>query len=118
MNILLWILQFVLAFWNVSGGLFMLNNYQLIAQNWALNSLPREFWIILAILQVIFAIGVLLPSKINSVYKINIISAVVLALISVLGLSLYNSYQGRGIFWGLIPTFIALFVAYQRAKGK
>lgn len=40
MNILLWALQILLALYNMIGGIYMVNNYEKLANLWALNALP------------------------------------------------------------------------------
>jgi hypothetical protein len=44
MNILLWVLQILLALWNMIGGIYMVNNYEKLAKVWALNALPKPAW--------------------------------------------------------------------------
>ncbi len=113
MNILLWILQVLLALWEAVGGVYVVNNYDKIANGWALNALPKSFWIAIGVLQVLFALGLILPGA--KLRKQNSIAAVGLALLSLLGIALYFQYSGfPGILWGLIPAILAGFVAYKR----
>lgn len=108
MNILLWVLQILLALYNMIGGIYMVNNYEKIANVWALNALPKPAWMALGLLQVLFAIGLVLP-------KLTPISAACLAVISLLGIALYIAYAGfPGILWAVVPAILAAFVAYGR----
>jgi hypothetical protein len=117
MNILLWVLQILLALWNIIGGSFMLNNYEKLANTWALNSFPKPVWIALGTLQILFSIGLILPGTSGVLHKLISISAACLTVISLLGIVLYTQYSGfPGILWGLIPAILAAFVAYKR-KG-
>jgi hypothetical protein len=90
------------------GGLYMMNNYGNLANPWALNTFPKSFWIVLGLLQVLFAVGLVVP-------KVTAISAIYLALISLLGLTLYAAYAGfPGMLWALLPAVLLIFIAYGR----
>ena len=114
MNILLWLLQILLALWNTTGGVYMVNNYEKLAKVWALDALPKPVWIILGALEILFALGLVLPGAIKVLPKLTPISAVCLAVISLLGIALYVAYAGSGILWALVPAVLAAFVAYGR----
>jgi hypothetical protein len=118
-NILLWVLQVLLAAWNVIGALYMVNNYGMLANAPALNALPKPGWIALGVLQVLFALGLVLPGALKALPKVTPISAAGLAVISLLGLGLYTAYAGfPGMLWGVVPAVLAAFVAYERLTGS
>ena len=107
MNILLWVLQILLALWNVTGGIYTLFHYDQLKGGWGSN-LPKSVWVILCVLQVLFAVGLLLPKQAP-------IAAVYLTLNSLLGCVLFAQYAGfPGMLWGVIPAILAAFVAYGR----
>ncbi len=113
MNIVLWILQILLALWNVIGGFFILHNYEKIANERALSALPTPLWIALGVLQILLALGLLLPGTRFS--KPISIAAALLAIVSLLGIELYTQYAGfPGMLWGVIPALLAGFVAFKR----
>ena len=113
MNILVWVLQILLALWNIIGGIFIVNNYEKVATESALNTLPKPVWIILGVLQILFALGLILPGA--NLRKPNSIAAACLAILSLLGIALYSQYAGfPGMLWGVIPAILAAFVAYKR----
>jgi hypothetical protein len=115
MNILLWVLQILLALWNMIGGIYMVNNYEKLANVWALNALPKPAWIALGVLQALFALGLVLPGALRVLPKLTSISAACLAVISLLGMALYVQYTGfPGILWAVVPAILAAFVAYWR----
>lgn len=108
MNILLWVLQILLALYSIIGGLYMINNYEMLANAWALSSLPKPAWLVLGIIQILLAIGLVLP-------KLTIISAIGLVVISLMGLALYAAYAGfPGLLWGVGPAILFALVAYGR----
>ena len=113
MNILLWVLQILLALWNIVGGIFVVNNYEKVATESALNALPKFMWIAIGVLQIVFALGLILPGA--ALRKATPIAAVLLTLLSLFGIVLYTQYSGfPGILWGVIPAILAGFVAYER----
>jgi hypothetical protein len=115
MNILLWVLQILLAVWNMIGGIYMVNNYQQLANRWTLNAFPKPIWMALGALQILFALGLVLPRVTGVLRKLTPISAACLAAISLLGIVLYVAYAGfPGILWGVVPAILAAFVAYGR----
>ncbi len=117
MKIFVWILQILLALWEIVGGLYMAANHQLLASIWAAQFFPSYFWILLGAVQVILALG-LVSSVIKGISKkVVATSAILLALISLVGIVLYAKYAGfPGVLWGIIPALLLLFVAYERAK--
>src|SRR5690348_13614846 len=105
MNILLWVLQGLLAFWNLTGGGYEISHYQTLRASWA-KGLPKPVWILYGVLQILFAIGLVVPQ--SSAY-----SAVGLAVLSLLGCGLFARYAGfPGVLWGIVPALLAGFVAY------
>ena len=118
MNILLWILQVLLALYSLTGALYMMGNHADLAQVWALNTLPGAFWTLLGAFQIIFALGMVIPQKFLKLPRLTSISAGGLALIFLLGIALYSEYANfPGLLWGLIPAAVLAFIAYQRAEG-
>lgn len=116
MNILLWVLQILLALYNVVGGIYLINNYGQVANAWALNAMPKPAWMVLAVLQILFALGLVVPGALRMLPKLTLISAAGLAAISLLGIALYDAYAGfPGILWGVVPAILAAFVAYGRS---
>ena len=82
MNILLWVLQIMLAVWNIVGGIYMVNHYEKLANVWALNALPKPAWVALGVLQVLFALGLVLPGAVRMLPKLIPISAACLAVVT------------------------------------
>ncbi len=113
MNILLWVLQILLALWNIVGGMYIVHNYEKISNEWAMHALSGPAWIILGALQVLFAVGLLLPGEKSR--RATSFSAACLAVLSLLGIALYTQYTGfPGSLWGVIPALLAAFVSYKR----
>lgn len=118
-NIFLWILQILLALWNITGGIYMINNYGSLANPWALNALPKTVWAALGAIQVVFALGLVLPGAFRILPKLTSIAAICLSVISLLGIALYVAYAGfPGILWAVVPAILYTFVAYGRWPGE
>lgn len=117
MNILLWILQIVLALYNIVGGSYMMANHRDLASPWALRAVPSPAWIVLGILQIVCALGLVIPDRFKVLPNQTALSALGIAVISLLGTVLFVSYSGfPGMLWGVIPAVLALFIAYTRWK--
>ena len=111
MNSLLWALQILLALWNLAGGGYEAVNYETLKGSWA-GDLPKALWMGYGFLQILFALGLLLP-------KFVPIAAVGLAVLSLLGCALFAKYAGfPGMLWGVLPALLAAFVAYGRISLK
>jgi hypothetical protein len=107
MNILLWILQILLAVWNMIGGMYTLWHYEQLKGPWV-NDLPKSAWAALCALQVLFAVGLILP-------RLTPFAAIYLAFNSLLGCVLFAQFAGfPGMLWGLVPAILAGFVAVGR----
>jgi len=109
MNMLLWILQVLLGLWNLTGGLYTFANYDQLKSVWAAD-LPKPVWIAVAALQVLFAIGLVVP-------KATPVAAIYLAVNALLGLAIFSKYAGfPGMLWVVVPALLLAFVAYGRMR--
>ena len=106
-NIVLWIMQIVLAFWTLTGAIYMIGHYEDLATLRAMTLLPQFVWWVLGGLEILCAIGLVIP-------KLTPYAAIGLTIFSLLGSILYAAYTGSGIFWALIPAGIAAYIAYKR----
>jgi hypothetical protein len=118
MNILLWVLQILLASWNMLGGIYTVLNYEKLERAW-LNDLPKPVWVTLGVLQALFALGLVLPGAAGVLPKLTPIAASYLAVNALLGCALFAKYAGfPGILWAVLPSLLAVFVAYGRIALK
>ena len=112
MNIFLWILQILLALWNVAGGVYTLSNYEKLKGPLA-DNLPQAVWVAIGVLQIVFALGLVLPGLVGASPKIISVAALYLAANALLGCVLFAQYAGfPGLLWGVIPALLAVFIAY------
>jgi hypothetical protein len=114
MNILLWVLQILLALWNLIGGIYTISNYDQLKSTWATN-LPKPVWLVISALQIFFALCLVVPGLTGVLPKLPPIAATYLAINALLGCALFAKYAGfPGLLWGIIPAVLAAFVAYGR----
>ena len=107
MNILLWVLQILLALWNLIGGIYTVFNYEQLKGAWG-TALPKPAWVALGVFQALFALALVWP-------KLTPIAAGYLAVNALLGCALFVKYSGfPGMLWGVVPGLLAAFVAYGR----
>jgi hypothetical protein len=111
MNILLWILQILLALWNLVGAGYMMTHYSILAKPWALGALPGLVWIVYGVLEILFALGLFLPKLVPG-------AAIGLAVLVLLGIALFAQYTGMGLLWAFIPALLLAFAAYGRIVLK
>lgn len=114
MNILILVIQTLLALYTLTGSFYMISNYVALANTWAYNTLPQAFWIVLGITQIVLAIILLISGYIKK-HRIGAYSSVLLAVITFSGIFLYSSYAGfPGMVWGILPALVYAFIAYKR----
>lgn len=114
MNILFWVLQGLLAFWNLTGGVFSAINFQKLRSPRAAK-LPKGVWLLLGGLQVLAALGLVLPGVFGVYPELTVISAGYLVFNSLLGCLLFSQYAGfPGLLWGVIPAVLAAIVLFGR----
>jgi peptidoglycan/LPS O-acetylase OafA/YrhL len=114
-NIGLWVLQILLALYTVAGGIFIMFNSQQVTTHWAYITFPTIFWLGVGIVEIILAIGLVVPKQKGNVKNLTAISALCLAVVFVCGNFLYVAYQGfPGMLWGIVPALLALLIANQR----
>lgn len=116
MNTFLWFLQYVMAVYFAIGGIYLTDHYKLLANTWAIRTLPAPFWFIFGSIEVILAAGLIIRGQLRYYPKLIPISAVGLAVISLLGIFLFSAYSGLGILWAIIPTIILMLIAYGQSK--
>jgi uncharacterized membrane protein YphA (DoxX/SURF4 family) len=109
MNLLLWVLQVLLALYYMMGGIYQASNYGKLSKAVAyMKVFPKPAWITLGLLQALLALALVVPS-------LSPIAAACLALQALLVSALHVKYGSFGsILWILLPGILAGFVAYGR----
>lgn len=107
-NVMLWILQILLALYNLAGGFYALSNYKMLI--WpSMHTWPQIIWIAIFSLQILAALGLVLP-------KLTRVAAIYLTLYELLSCVLYPAYAGfPNMLWGILPAAFSALVAYGRS---
>ncbi|HYK10699.1 MAG TPA: hypothetical protein VEV39_07865 [Gemmatimonadales bacterium] len=115
MNVLLWILQTVLALYNVMGGFWTFRMAPKLGAA-SVNPVSAPGWKTLGALQILFGIGLVLPGAVGVMTGLTAIAAICLAVEMVVNARLVasKSFLSVPMLWALIPALACLFVAYGR----
>ena len=115
MNILLWVLQILLALHTVMGAVWKFFNSERTVSS--LSAIPHGVWTSLSVIEVLCAIGLILPAISKRLGNAAPIAATVIAAEMVLfcGVHLYSRDPNYGpmIYW-LVVAAISGFIAYGR----
>jgi len=96
MNILLWILQGLLALLCISGGAFQIFKLDELKKSVAaMRDLPRGLWAFFGVLNILGGLGLLVPGAVSGLPALTAIAAAVVAAESVLISGLYVRYGDR-----------------------
>jgi uncharacterized membrane protein YphA (DoxX/SURF4 family) len=117
MNVVLWILQAMLAFLYLSGGAYKLFKFEELAKQ--LSALPHGAWQVLGALEIAGGILLIIPAATRWMPLLTPVAATVLAL-ETLGLAgLYARYSltlaaSNPLVWSAVMGLLVAFVAYGR----
>lgn len=111
MNVMLWVLQTLLALYYLMGGGWMISK---VPVGW-LKVMPRPVWMVLGLLQALLALGLVMPGALKFMPMLTPISGVGLILETLLVHALtMQKFAFRTFVWVLVPGLLAAFVAYGR----
>jgi hypothetical protein len=116
MNVLLWILQFLLALHTAAGGVWKFTNPVQTAVP-SLAAIPQGVWVTLGVIELLAAIAFVLP-LFNKAWALLIPAAAIfivaeMLMISVVHLASGNKFNGQVIYW-IVVAVVAAFIAYGR----
>lgn len=116
MNILLWVLQIVLALLCISGGIFQIFKIDELKKNVAsMRALPRGLWTFLGAFGCVAGLGLILPGLINMQPELTSIAAAAVAAQSILISAFYVYYKDHSpLVYTVVMTIIAIFISYGR----
>jgi len=120
MNILLWVLQVLAAVLYLAAGVMKVFMFDKISQDVrSFGALPRQVWMALGILELVCAVGLIVPSALRWHPRLTVAAAAVLAIESLVFIGVHVKYRE-------IPTIIMCvalgllmaFIAYGRMVLK
>jgi hypothetical protein len=121
MNILLWILQAVVALYCFAGAAWRFTNFEEAAKTVAsLGALPQGLWNIIGLFEIVCALGLLLPGILRRGKDLTVAAAAGLAVEMLLVSGVHLRYFGldpsprNPAMWTLMLAALSAFVAYGR----
>ena len=113
MNILLWVLQILLAIYYLMGGSWMATKVPPAC----LKIMPMPSWIVLGAIQALFALALVLPGVTGIMPILTPIAAVGVA-VETMFVAVLLKTKLQGLVWVVVPALLVLFVAYGRLMLK
>jgi DoxX-like family len=116
MNILLWVLQVVLAWLCIAGGAYQIFKLDELKQNVAsMRALPRGLWTFLGAFGCVAGVGLILPGATGILPFLTAYAAAAMAAHSLLVSGFYVYYRDSSplVFSAAMAAFAA-FIAYGR----
>lgn len=117
MNVLLWVLQVVLALLYFAGGAFKTFNPDDVAKQ--ITALPRAGWVALGVIEVLGAVLLIVPAALKWMPMLTPLAAAVLTLETLALAALYASDSLKlaatnPLVWAVPMGLMAALVAYGR----
>jgi hypothetical protein len=115
MNILLWVLQILLALHTAMGAIWKFSNSEKVVPS--LRGISRGSWLVISALELLLSLG-LVCTAVPSLAVLAPVAAacVAIEMLAFIGLHLYKGFarvRGPILYW-LVVTVIAAFIIYGR----
>ncbi len=119
MNVLLWVIQLLLALHTAAGAMWkFFNSSQSVP---ALNAIPHRVWLGMSVVELLCTVGLILPAFSKRLSSVAAASAILIAaeMLVFCGLHLRSGDPDRGelVYW-LVVAIVCAFVAYGRLVLK
>lgn len=119
MNVVLWVLQVLLALHTAAGAMWkFFNSEQTVA---SLKAIPHGVWLGMSVVELLCAVGLILPAFNKRLSIVAPVAAAVIAaeMLVFSGLHIHSGDADRGelIYW-LVVAAICAFIAYGRIVAK
>ncbi len=115
MNILLWVLQILLALHTAIGAVWKFSNSEQTVPS--LSAMPHGVWLALSVVELACVVGLIIPALYKPLAFLAPVAAVVIAaemlLFCVLHISSGDTNYGPMIYW-LVVAAVCAFIAYGR----
>lgn len=115
MNVLLWVLQILLAFHTLTGAFWKFTNPSETVPS--LQAIPHGGWILLSIIELLCVVALILPGFVKFLGNLVPVAAAIIAAEMVLFIIIHLVAQAPGIneiiYWLVVAVFSA-FIAYGR----
>lgn len=115
MNILLWVLQALLALHTATGAVWKFSNSEQAVPS--LSAIPHGAWLALSVIELLCALALIVPAVYRPLAVLAPIAAVVIAaemlLFCAVHLASRATDHGHMVYWLVVAAFCA-FIAYGR----
>ena len=117
MNGLLWVLQVLGALLYGASGVMKVFLFDRITEGVpSFGALPREAWLALGIMELVCAVGLIVPSALRWKPSLTVAAAALLAIESLVFIWVHATYgEGASIIMSATLGLLMAFVAYGRA---
>src|SRR5687768_2252322 len=116
MNILLWVLQILAALLYGASGIMKVFMFDKISGEVpSFGALPREAWMALGILELVCAVGLIVPGALRRQQTLTVIAATLLAIESIVFVGVHVEYHEiTPIIMSIVLGLFMAFIAYGR----
>lgn len=120
MNILLWVLQVLTALLYTASGTMKVFMFDKISGEVpSFGAMPREAWMALGILELVCAVGLVVPGALHWRPGLTVIAAAVLAVESLIFIGVHVKYREvTPIIMSGVLGLVMVFIAYGRTALK
>ena len=120
MNILLWILQVLTALLYGASGVMKVFMFDKISEDVpSFGALPRGAWMALGILELVCAVGLIVPAAFQWHPRFTVVAATVLAIESLVFIGVHAKYREiTPIIFCVVLGVVMAFIAYGRMVQK
>ena len=120
MNILLWVLQVLAALLYGASGVMKVFMFDKISEDVpSFGALPREAWMALGILELVCAVGLIVPAAFHWRPALTVVAATVLAIESLVFIAVHAKYgEITPIILSGVLGLLMAFIAYGRMVLK
>ena len=117
MNTFLWVLQILAALVYGASGVMKVFMFDSISGEVpSFGALPREAWMALGIVELICAVGLIVPGALGWRPRLTVVAAAILALESIVFIGVHVQYREVGsIVMSVVLGLVMAFIAYARA---
>ena len=120
MNIVLWVLQVLAALlYGASGVMKVFMFDEVSGQVPSFGALPREAWMALGILELVCAVGLIVPAALRWQPRLSVLAATLLAIESLVFVWVHVEYREiTSIIVSAVLGLLMAFIAYGRTVLK
>jgi hypothetical protein len=119
MNVFLWIIQAVLAFFCLAGGAYKVFSFDQLAKMPATAALPHGGWSALGVFEMVCGVLLIIPAAMKWMPGLTPLAATALAIESLALAAMYSRYSMKltatnPLPWVVVIGLMAAFVAWGR----